>query len=193
MDHAGEQFGKLVVDVKEIPFLQHTPVTILLLSLPDLTRDKKRVDNLINSYITSLEENRVNFAKERRQLIIVFSKADLIPDLSSELNDYLSRDTIYMSLSNPQQTTVFGEAEVDSYLKWMMYISDRIRQWVREKVPSGPALLHMLDDKGIATRFTVMSATGHPLSGGGSTLAPTPRRVLDPFFWVLEYYKQNNL
>jgi hypothetical protein len=27
---------------------------------------------------------------------------------------------------------------------------------------------------------------------GGATLAPLPRLVLNPFFWVLEYYKRNN-
>ncbi|GCE08117.1 TRAFAC clade GTPase domain-containing protein [Dictyobacter aurantiacus] len=193
MDHAGEQFGRLVIDVAEIPFLQHTPVTIMLLSLPDLLRDKMRVDNLVNSYITSLEERRVNFARERRQLIIVFSKADIIPDLAPELRDYLSQDTIYAALCDPRQRLQFGEIEVNNYLQEMAHISDVTRQWVREKVMSGSAMLNMLADRGIDTRFTVMSATGHPLTPGGNTLAPSPRRVLDPFFWVLEYYKRNNL
>ncbi|GCE08116.1 hypothetical protein [Dictyobacter aurantiacus] len=187
MDHAGEQFGRLVIDVAEIPFLQHTPVTIMLLSLPDLLRDKMRVDNLVNSYITSLEERRVNFARERRQLIIVFSKADIIPDLAPELRDYLSQDTVYESLKG---NFTLSEAELDAYMQQMEVISHATRLWVEKSVQGGAAMLHMLDDRGIDTRFTVMSATGHPLSTDGNRLAPSPRRVLDPFFWLLEYYKR---
>ena len=192
VDHAGEQFGKLVVDVAEIPFLQHTPVTILLLSLPDLVREKKRVDNLINSYITSLEENGVNFAKEHHQLIIVFSKADLISNLPPELSDYLSKDTTYLSLKNQQRNfKISSEAEMDNYIRQMSIMSNVIRKWLEEKILGGATMLNMLKDKDIATRFTVMSATGLPLSGSGNALVPTPRRVLDPFFWVLEYYKSD--
>ncbi|HEY1353958.1 MAG TPA: hypothetical protein VGF67_30470, partial [Ktedonobacteraceae bacterium] len=193
MDHAGESFGTLVIPVEEIPFLQHTPVTIALLSLPDLMREGKRVNDVINSYITSLENYKVNFGKDLRQLILVFSKADLLPDLPAEVNDYLSRDTIYAALRDPRQKLRLGENEMDLYLQGMNAISNRLEQWTRALVPSGPALLHMLRDKRIAYKFTVMSATGHPIVAGDQNLAPSPRRVLDPFFWVLEFYKQNNI
>jgi Double-GTPase 2 len=189
MDHAGEQFGKLLIDVAEIPFLQHTPVTIVLLSLPDLLRDGKRVNDLITSYITSLEQNKVNFAKERRQLIIVFSKADLIDNLPPELSNYLSQDTFYTTTHNPKKTASMAEAEVNKHIAQMGVMSKIIREWVEKEVSGGTAMLHMLDDKGIETRFTVMSATGQPVTPGASTLTPRPRRVLDPFFWVLEFYQ----
>lgn len=189
MDHSGEFFGRLIIDVEEIPFLQHTPVTILLLSLPDLLREGKTVDALATSYITSLELSGVDFAKERRQLIVVFSKADLITNLPPELRDYLGRDTTYLSLKNQRRNFKISEAEIDNYILQMSTMSDVIRKWVGTQIRGGAAMLNMLDDKGIVTRFTVMSATGHPLSGGGKALEPTPRRVLDPFFWVLEYYK----
>lgn len=193
MDHAGESFGTLVIPVEEIPFLQHTPVTIVLLSLPDLLREGRRVNDVLNSYITSLENYKVNFNRDLRQLIIVFSKADLLPDLPREANEYLSRDTIYAALRDPRQKLRLGEKEMADYLQCMDYISGVIEQWVREHVPSGPALLHMLRDKRVAHKFTVMSATGHPIGTGSQALAPTPRRVLDPFFWVLEFYRQNNI
>jgi hypothetical protein len=68
-------------------------------------------------------------------------------------------------------------------------ISDVIMWWVEEKIAGGRAMLHMLADKGITTRFTVMSSTSQPVYGGRGQIAPRPRRVLDPFFWVLEYYR----
>ena len=193
MDHSGESFGPLLINAEDIPFLQHTPVTILLLSLPDLPREGKRVNDLVTSYITTLESYKVNFAKERRQLIIVFSKADLIPDLPRELNDYLSNDNIYTALRDPQQNFQMGAVEMDNYIRGMHYISDITQRWVYDRVLSGPAMLHMLNDKRITTRFTVMSATGHQIFAGGNTLVPAPRRVLDPFFWVMEFYRQNRL
>jgi Double-GTPase 2 len=192
MDHSGEQFVDLNIKVEEIPFLQHTPVAIVLLSLSDLAREGKRVDDLVTSYIRTLEKY-VNFAKERRQLIIVLSKADTISNLAPELHDYLSKDTIYMALRNPQQDYNLGETELEHYLQWMTYISERTSQWIRKNVLSGSGMLNMLNDRGISARFTVMSATGQPISGNKNTLVPTPRRVLDPLFWVLEYYKQNKL
>jgi GTPase SAR1 family protein len=193
MDHAGESFGTLVIPVEEIPFLQHTPVTIVLLSLPDLLREGKRVNDVLNSYITSLENYKVRFGKDLRQLIIVFSKADLLPDLPIEVQEYLSRDTIYAALRDPQQKLYLGEQEMDDYLQRMNFISTAIEQWVRARVPSGPALLHMLHDKCIAYKFTAMSATGQPIVAGDQNLTPRPRRVLDPFFWVMEFYKQNHI
>lgn len=193
MDHAGESFGTLVIPVDDIPFLQHTPVTIVLLSLPDLASEGKRVNDVVNSYITSLENYKVHFGKDLRQLIIVFSKADLLPDLPREVQEYLSRDTLYAALRDPRQNLRLGEQEMDGYLQSMDYISSAIEQWVHARVLSGPALLHMLRDKRIAYKFTVMSATGHPIAPGEQNLAPTPRRVLDPFFWVMEFYKQNRI
>jgi len=192
MDHAGESFGPLILNMQDIPFLQHTPVTIMLLSLPDLVNEGKRVNDLVTSYITSLEANRINFARERRQLVVVFSKADLIPDLPTEINEYLSRDNIYSALRDPNQAFNLGPTAMDHYIEWMKYISQVTEQWVSARIPGGRALLNMLRDREIQARFSVMSATGHPISPG-AMLAPTPRRVLDPFFWVMEFYRENRL
>jgi hypothetical protein len=189
MDHAGEIFDPLYLKMEDIPFLQHTPVTIFLLSLPDLEKDGRRVNDLLNSYITSLEAYGVNFARERRQLIIVFSKADTIANLPRELHDYLNADTIYMSLRNHRQNLRMGEAEIVAYIQQMVRINHITEQWVRS-VRGGPAMINMLRDRGITACFTVMSATGHPLADGTE---PSPRRVLDPFFWVMEFYRQRGL
>lgn len=192
MDHAGEQFLNLTIRAEDMPFLQHTPVAIVLLSLSDLEREGKRVDDLVTNYITTLEKKKVNFAKERRQLIIVLSKADMIDNLSLEIQDYLSRDTLYMDIRERRQNVRLGEPELEQYLQCMNYISDQTSLWIKRYVQSGPAMLNMLKDRGIAARFTVMSSTGRPISGDTNTLVPTPRRVLDPLFWVLEYYRQHN-
>lgn len=188
MDHSGESFGPMIIDTKEVPFLQHAPATIMLFSLPDLEHEGKRVDDLITSYITTLETYKVNLAREHRQLVVVFTKADLLANLPRELNEYLSRDNIYDALRDSSYK--LDNRQLEYYLKWMNHISGLTRQWVKNSVPGGNAMLSMLNDKHISACFTVMSATGQPLANG---VRPLPRRVLDPFFWVLEFYKQNSL
>jgi hypothetical protein len=191
MDHPGEYFTGLNIPIEQTPFLQHTPVTILLLSLPDMQREGKRMEDLINSYITSLEKIGVDFAQERRKIIIVFNKADLIPDLPQPLHEYLISDNIHMSLRARIQSSPMDKAALAAYLKRMEQISDIVRDWVAQNIPGGRILLSMLQSKGIDAKFTVMSATGHELSRHANLVEPSPRRVLDPFFWVLEFYNRS--
>ena len=220
MDHAGEQFENLSIDPKEIPFLEKTPVTILLFNLPDFVGTGKKVDDLVNSYTFSLKRNRVRLAREDRQLILVFNKADLVPDLPRELQDYLNADTLYSALDQPGQSSPMTEADIEKYLCTMWEMHALIEEWVERDVPGGNNMVNILKGEGVSYRFTVMSATGHqlmPQTPGGQTtpaypvinptgpnvggqaawmyptqpqpLLPRPKRVLDPFFWVLEYYK----
>jgi hypothetical protein len=74
----------------------------------------------------------------------------------------------------------------------MEYIDGLTRAWIQSNVLGGAGVLAMLNAYNINAHFTIMSATGHDINVGGATLAPLPRLVLNPFFWVLEYYKRNN-
>lgn len=192
MDHAGEQFARLSLDLEDIPFLQHTPITILLLSISDMMSAGQRVDDLVNSYLSTLKMYQVPLTRQRRQLIIAFSKADMLTNnLPPELNKYLSSDTTHLTLINRRGNLQVSEGQLPNYLPRMQQVSDAIRNWVETTLPTGRNMLNMLDDHGVDTRFTLISSTGGPLTSypGGSDLAPRPRRVLDPFFWVLEFYR----
>jgi hypothetical protein len=190
MDHPGEYFHGLNIPMEQTPFLRYTPVTILLLSRSDMEKEGKRMEDLVNSYVTSLEMIGVNFAQERRKVIIVFNKADLIANLPQPLYDYLMSDTIYMSLRARSQPPRMDKAALAAYIIRMQQISDMIANWVAQE-PGGWTLLNMLRSKGIDVKFTIMSATGHELSGQANLIEPSPRRVLDPFFWVLEFYNES--
>src|SRR5204862_1692733 len=112
-----------------------------------LLKEGKRVDDLVTNYMLSLENYGINFAKERRQLIIVFSKADLLDDLPSELQNYLSSDTLYSSLKYTEQRAAMSEQELDDYIHNMGEIDHIIRDWTRVHIAGGPTLLNMLEDK----------------------------------------------
>jgi hypothetical protein len=187
MDHAGEQFASLNLDLEEIPFLQHTPLTILCLSLHDLIHAGRRIDDLITTYLSTLKMHGVHPGGQRRQLIIAFSKADLLSNLPSELSSYLSSDTTGLLPGGGQGNPRVSAEQLPGYLQQMQRINHAVRGWV-ETLPNGTSMLNMLKDLGVETRFTLISATGGPLAG--SSLAPRPRRVLDPFFWMLEYHRR---
>ncbi|HVB24380.1 MAG TPA: hypothetical protein VNG51_20750 [Ktedonobacteraceae bacterium] len=185
MDFSGEQFNTLEIAAEDIPFLCRIPVTIMLLSMPDMNRQDKTVESLMDSYITTLKNNGVNFSRTQRHLIIVFNKADLIRNLPPEINDYLQRDQIYTLLKKNKPVDMSGE-HLSAYLAEMAYISDKLANWVWNSVPGGRGMLHRLQENNISARFTIMSATGHELTNNGTGFEPVPRRVLDPFFWLME-------
>lgn len=189
MDHAGEQFAGLDLDLADIPFLQHTPITILLLSLDDLAHAGKRIDDPITTYLRTLDMHNADPTGQHRQLIIALSKADLLPDLPSELGSYLSNDTSGLPLISRQGHASLSGTQLSSYLQQMQHTSGAIRSWVETTLPNGRSMLNMLDHRKVDTCFTLISATGGPPSTtpDGEALVPRPRRVLDPFFWMLEY------
>lgn len=187
MDFSGEQFDKQLIPVEEIPFLCHTPVAIMLLSLHDMERERRRADELLGSYIHTLESHHVKFSRARRQLIIVFNKADLISNLPPKVSDYLQNDQTYALLSNNQPVPGMVGEGLQAYIDRMEAISHDLASWVWHKVRGGQSILAMLKKKNIDVHFTIMSATGHELSSGNA-LEPSPQRVLDPFFWVMESY-----
>jgi hypothetical protein len=168
MDHAGEQFADIYINPQEIPFLGKTPVTILLFNLPDFVGTGKKVDDLVNSYTLSLKKNGVRLAREDRQLILFFNKADLVPDLPRRLQDSLNADTLYSTLDQPGQSSPMTEVDIEKYLRKMWRMHTLIEEWVELDVPDGNSMLNILKSEGVSYRFTVMSATGHQL------VPPTP-------------------
>lgn len=188
MDFSGEQFNTLHIAIEDVPFLRWTPTTIMLLSLTDMEREGKTVDELLITYVTTLELHGVNFAKMPRQLIIVFNKADIIRNLPPEVDHYVKNDQSYLLTSNNQPVPNMRGEQLRQYLAYMAHISDVLRHWTEHSVPGGSSMLALLQHRNIHARFTAMSATGHEISNNVPGLKPVPRRVLDPFFWVMETY-----
>jgi len=187
MDHAGESFERLDVPVKEIPFLLGTPTTIMLICLPDMEMTGKTFFEVVQIYVRALENYGVNFKKAGRRLVIVFSKADMIINLPINLREYLETDElapILMPKSDSENThfSFTGMALVD-YLERMGRFSEAIREWVSTSVEDGQAGLLKLKEKNIDTRFVIMSSIGQTAGAGELR----PGRVLDPFFWALEF------
>ena len=93
-------------------------------------REKRRADELLGSYIHTLEMHHVKFFRTRRQLIIVFNKADLISDLPPRVNDYLQSDQTYALLSNNQPVPGMMGEGLQAYINRMEAVSQDITSWV---------------------------------------------------------------
>lgn len=196
MDHPGEYFEDLSVPVAEIPFLVNTPTTVMLISLPDILDDSQNtagesIDQLFSIYAATLRKNKVDFKKEKRKLIIVFTKADKTKGLPANLKHYLMDDSIWSSIDNVKQSEMLTSFRVAEYLERMQRVSDEIAHWIQtdsRNVPGGANFIGLMNNYNVDYRFTLMSATGQDISKEDEgKFNITPRRVLDPFFWALEF------
>lgn len=191
MDHAGERFETFdQVPVQEIPYLLNTPTTIMLISLPDMEREGRgeSMDQLLHIYLETMRKNNVDFKKMYRKLVIVFTKADLIKDLPANLRYYLMDDDTWQFVTYPTQALPLNPQSLAEYLERMGRVSDEIRNWIQTLV-GGTNLVRLIESYNIDARYSLISATGQDLEiSGGANIVP--RRVLDPFFWALEFQSQ---
>jgi hypothetical protein len=125
---------------------------------------------------------RINL-KERQNLIVVFTKADLLihANDSKRLTDNLAR---YLTSGDYTDYLDIKDGRVSK----MLEISSRdIQQWLIKKDCAG--FVKIAEDKFKSVSYTIVSATGAAPMGNqlATTLDPKdPKRVLDPILWALK-------
>lgn len=186
MDHAGEQFQKFTVPEGEIPFLQHCPTTIMLYSLTD-REEGKQLEDLMITYVTSLTRFGVDFSKTPRKLVVVLTKGDKITDLPANLTHYLNTDETWTKLESMEMPSFLQGPELSEYMEVMGRVSDALKKWIVANVQGAQAFQIMAERVEIETRFCVISAQGQEINDQTSAAQISPKRVLDPFFWALEF------
>lgn len=186
MDHAGEQFQGFDVPEGEIPFLQHCPTTIMLYSLTE-EKAGKRIDDLMTTYIGSLERYGVDFKKSPRNLIVVFAKGDRITNLPPNLAEYLNSDETWAYLEQLDRPPYLQNASLSEYIEIMGRVSDSIEKWFHNNIAGAQQFNAMAIRNNIETRFSIISAQGQEFNEFTSAAQMNPKRVLDPFFWALEF------
>jgi hypothetical protein len=215
MDQAGERFDVLDgVPVDKIPFLQYTTTAFMLISLPQLFKEQggRSVDQLLNIYIETIlrieeasrnrkQNNRRKKTSLKRKLVVVLTMADIIHDLPPHLRNYVVSDETWFRL---RTKGIFHMSEYDmaQYLERMEWVSNEIREWLLRDtvgVPGGSNFVGLIESSNFEVRYTLISATGHDdlrkrpkgssqNSGDGvAGIEITPKRVLDPFYWALEF------
>jgi hypothetical protein len=186
MDHAGEQFQRFTVPEGEIPFLQHCPTTIMLYSLADRERGKQ-IEDLLITYVNSLSRYGVDFNKTPRKIVVVLTKGDKITDLPANLIHYLNTDDAWSMLERLETPTTLQGERLSEYIEAMGRVSDSLKEWFSRNVPGAQAFQTMAHRNGIETRFSIISAQGQEINDQTVAAQISPKRVLDPFFWALEF------
>lgn len=217
MDHAGERFADFNVPVDEIPFLRDTPTAFMLISISRLTDPEaasgQSMDQLLNIYLETIlriqQQDKDRARKDRarkgktqhikRKLVVVLTMADIITHLPQHLRNYVVSDETW-SLLRSKGTAHMDEAAMAAYLERMAWVSDEIREWLlrdSDGAPGGSNLVGLIESNDFEARYTLVSATGHdnlhqrPKDEASGSVAAgiqiTPRRVLDPFYWALEF------
>lgn len=186
-DCAGEIFDNLTVPVEQAPFLLNAPTTFMLISLADLPQSKgKSINLLMSNYVNTLLKNGIDFNKERRKLVVVLTKGDIIPNLPNNLRNYLVNDPLWAAINTTGSVVQMDARAMEQYLMVMQRVSDAIHDWIQESA-SGLAFVRLAKAHNIDLRFSIISSTGAPVDTDGTMpIAVAPRRVLDPYFWALE-------
>lgn len=187
-DVAGEHFNNLQFPVEYVPYLLHVPTTLLMISPDDLKKSNMAMDDLMSSYIETMARHDANFRKVRRNVVIVLSKADLIfNELPPHLQEYLQSDPMLMALNAYQDVESLGAAQMQDYMNKLARVSIAIKDWIGQD-PAGQNLIMLAKSNNIRLEFTIVSSTGAEV-GDDQEMAVDlqPTRVLDPFFWALEF------
>jgi hypothetical protein len=198
MDHAGELFSNFKIgEVKVMPFLLKTPITFFLISIPKTKDDTvgragEAMDQLFNTYLQTLLDNKINFRKMKRQLVIVFTMADkILSDLPPELRQYLASDNAWVKMRSPTSVVPMDDEAMIQYIARMHEIDKAIREWLLNDVdgaPGGANMVRRIEKEGIDAHYSLVSATGYDVEQFQNESIPiVPRRILDPFFWAMEF------
>lgn len=192
-DFAGELFDPMVISTTNVPYLPFAPTTLMMVG-PDgdiSNQGGRTMEQLLNNYINTLLHYGVDFLASPRTVVFVLTKADIIPNLPPLLRTYLMSDPIASAITTAMPGIILDDAGMTSYISTMASISDQIQQWVYDCSAHGKTFIRMAAQRKIELRFTLISSTGAAVRPGSDLMEQlAPRRVLDPYFWALEFQSE---
>ncbi len=175
-DAAGEIFADLRQLTQLGRFVAYADVVLFLVSLPESMADWHGAARLLNTYLQAVRDHFGVEPRARQHLVLLFTKADLcLADLPAELREALLERGFCRHYQAPR-----------SKLAEMERLSGWVQSWLGRH--GGRLIINTLAGQFRSVAYTLVSATGDPPEGdrlpGGMT-PHNPKRVLDPFLWVL--------
>jgi hypothetical protein len=190
-DVAGEHFNSLQFPLEFMPYLLHAPVSIMMISLAD-ERNRKNfsIDELLHSYVSTLERHKKSANTSKSKVIVALSKADkLLTELPNDLQRYLQDDPF--NINNRFEEYV-DLAFMSDYMENLYRTSEYIKDWFVEKVPGGQMFINIAKNENIELFFTLVSSTGVEPGEDLTISNINPLRVMDPCFIALDVYSKNS-
>jgi predicted RNA-binding Zn-ribbon protein involved in translation (DUF1610 family) len=184
-DTAGEVFNDTAQISRAGFFVAHSDVVLFILSLKDC--DQNRLDDemsrLLDTYVRAVKDQLNINLKTHQQIIVIFTKADLIDHrLPEDLRKWLDD-------GEPEWYVIdLPDKVLDLQIK-----STIIEEWLRDEIGAS-RFINMINDNFRQVRYTLVSATGLLTDAELANLNRedfaselSPRRVLDPFFLIQDY------
>lgn len=193
-DFAGEHFNGLNFPIEQLPYLIHVPTTLMMISIIDIDKHSFTMDQIMSSYIHSISKYDSKYGSNKRNVIVVLTKADLLVHrLPDALLNYLNTDPFSTILANSMESNEIGEKSMANYMRDLYLVSDEIQEWVKS-IDGGRTLIALAKNEGMDLRFSLVSSIGKSVSANQGISPPiVPKRVLDPFFWALEYQSNDSI
>jgi hypothetical protein len=195
-DVAGESFDNMAFPIERLPYLMYVPTVLVMVSMFDLKSSAKTMDQLMTSYYNTLlvnektlkEAQKHNYHRVQRKVVIVLSKADKIfSELPANLQNYLKTDPFAAILDNPESVQPIDAAFMQNYMDKLGHAGEAVRHFI-DQDPHGHNMIQLAHQNNMDLRFTIISSTGKDVDEEnklGSRMQPM--RVLDPFFWAMEF------
>ena len=183
-DCGGEIFDPInITELNAVPYLLKVPTTFILLSIADLEINPGyRMDQVLNTYINTLLSNKINPKKEKRKIIFVLTKGDLLNDLPKNIQEYLINDSISDAILN-NRDNFLDINKFNEYIRQMREIDKHLKSWIDHKV-GGRSLIALANDNNIDHSFCIISCFEKDKKNLDA-LVFKPRRILDPLFFAL--------
>ena len=183
-DPPGEAFEHAPDIERYAHFVRNATVVQFIVSLAELEEPKgANLERLLQNYTLAMEGKwRGNMKKQ--EIIVVFTKADLLlTDPKFQKYDLLVeyiQESDRAALRNPRK-----------YMKKMKVVSDTLRQYVRDELRAD-AFLNMTEryfkgKKGKKATFCLTTALGRPPNADNTlSVKMQPQRAVDPLLWMLD-------
>ena len=185
-DISGETYTQSGAISDRGKFVAQANVVLLLMSLPSTdekwaTRSQawtNEIQRMLDCYLHAVHNRMGLDLKERQNLIVVLTKADLLnanASFSSDFGTDLTDGSYEYYLNMLEASTAAGD------------ISRRLKGWLQKNGAAG--FINMAEGHFKSVSYTMVSATGGRTEGAVMTapISPSdPKRVLDPLVKILE-------
>lgn len=185
-DTPGELFTRREDIAAALPPLRDVQTVWFLVSLTDLRQDREgnSLQALLQTYMAAM--SRFSTAAQRRTVLVVYTKCDIVADLPADVRHYLADDPFQTVTLHDTPLTPDPLFDIRAYVAEMEKISNSLREYTK-RIPTGLTLINMARDRGLDLQFCAVSALGEsPNYQHNERVHESVRfRVQDPLLWTL--------
>jgi len=187
-DTAGRVYKETVKITETGRFVAYSDVVIFIISINDCGSSiADTMEEFLDTYINAVYSQLGVDLKKNQHLIITITKTDEIKGIDSDLREFLQSGSYrWYQIGNPHNM-------LDKFSQ-LRNKSRRIKDWLEKKGCGG--FIRLAKQRFRSVEYTIVSSTGAaPIGNMLATKLKSedPKRVLDPFLWVLEKTRQKGI